>query len=499
MKVYSCNMKKIFYLLVLILFWNCDDKNNKPMSGNYRFIGDSLKIEKKLSQHKLPGFSIAVFKNYRIIHAQQWGVKAANNQEKIDVNTSFSTASITKPVTALLCLILEEKGLINLDEPIKKYLKRWQLPESEFTKNIKVTWKHLLSHTAGTSQHGFSDFYDGDTVPTIVQSLKGQLPRYNDKEIEFLFVPGTSWKYSGGGYVIVQMALEDHLKKPIAELAQEHIFTPLNLKNTTMIQPNEYGFLSNVAKVHDEDGNIIKTGLPITPQLAPSGMWSTPTDLAKLAIEIQNALRNKGNTVISYEVARKATAISALKDAAGGWSLGWQLSFGYDNYNWFQCNGSNTGVGGDIFATMEDGNGFVIFANGEKSNRFPVIDYTRNTLLSIMKWKKEIPKNKIKPIPTNVQNALVATYDDFLYQRSFETTIVAKNNRLYVQSPFFEHYKGTKESEMVYLGDNVFKIIDYPNFLKLELDESGQPINFIIYRDSSDTLAVTIPLNKNEK
>jgi len=492
-------MKNIFYLIIIIVTASCSNyKGKTSIAKDYSFIEDSLKIDSKLNEHKLPGFSIAVFENYRIVHTQQWGVKAANKQEKIEESTAFSTASITKPVTALLCLILEEKGFINLDEPIEKYLQRWQLPKSRFTTEIGVTWKHLLSHTAGTSQHGFADFYEGGTIPTIVQSLKGQLPRYNDKEIELLFIPGTSWKYSGGGYVIVQMALEDHFKKPIAELAQEYVFTPFNMKNTTMIQPNEKGFLSNVAKVHDEDGNIIKTGLPITPQLAPSGMWSTPTDLAKLTIEIQKALRNEENTVISHEVAKKTTEIAALKDAVGGWSLGWQLSFGYDNYNWFQCNGSNTGVGGDIFATMEDGNGFVIFANGEKPNRFPVIDYTRNTLLSIMKWKKEIPKGNIKSIPVNLQNVLVGTYNDFLYQQSFETTIVTKNNRLYVQSPFFEHFKGTKESEMVYLGDNVFKIIDYPNFLKLELDEGGHPINFIIYRDSPDTLAVTIPLTKNE-
>ncbi|SMG29104.1 CubicO group peptidase, beta-lactamase class C family [Marivirga sericea] len=492
-------MNKIYFIVIIVINTSCNNYKDRPsIAKDFSFISDSLNIQTKLSEHKLRGFSIAVFENYRIVHKQQWGVKAANNEEEIDENTAFSTASISKPVTALLCLILEEKGLINLDEPIEKYLKRWQLPESKFTSDIEITWKHLLSHTAGTSQHGFADYYEGDTIPSIVQSLKGQLPRYNDKEIEFLFVPGTSWKYSGGGYVIVQMALEDHFKKTISELAKEYIFDPLNLVNSSMIQPNEKGFLSNVAKVHDEHGNVIKTGLPITPQVAPSGMWSTPTDLAKLTIEIQNALRNKGNTLISHEVAKKTTEIAALKDAVGGWSLGWQLSFGYDNYNWFQCNGSNTGVGGDVFATIEDGNGFVIFANGEKANRFPVIDYTRNTLLRIMKWRKVIPRDNIKPLPTNLQNALVGTYDDFLYQQSFETTIITKNNRLYVQSPFFEHFKGTKESEMVYLGDNVFKIIDYPNFLKLEMDETGQAINFIIYRDSLDTLAVTIPLIKKE-
>jgi hypothetical protein len=86
-----------------------------------------------------------------------------------------------------------------------------------------------------------------------------------------------------------------------------------------MIQPNESGFLTNVALVHDKDGKVIKTGLPITPQVGPSGLWSTPTDLAKISIEVQNALRNKNNKVISHRVAKKVTEVTALKNAIGGW------------------------------------------------------------------------------------------------------------------------------------------------------------------------------------
>ncbi|WP_278550970.1 serine hydrolase domain-containing protein [Elizabethkingia bruuniana] len=302
-----------------------------------------MKINQQLEKYKLPGFSLVVFENYKIVYSNQFGLKSVNSKEKIDENTAFSTASISKPITALLCHILEEKGLINLNDPIDRYLKRWHLPKSKFTENNSPTWKQFLNHTAGTSQGGFEDHYEGETIPTITQSLLGQIPRY-DKEIEFLFTPGTNFEYSGGGYVIIQMALEDTLNKSIAELAQEYIFSPLGMKNTTMVQPNEKGFLTNVALVHDKDGKVIRTGLPITPQVGASGMWSTPTDLAKLSIEIQNALRNKNNKVISHQVAKKVTEVTAFKNAVGGWSYGWQKSFGYSNYDWFSCNGSNTGV-----------------------------------------------------------------------------------------------------------------------------------------------------------
>ncbi|WP_158622648.1 serine hydrolase domain-containing protein [Pedobacter sp. KBW06] len=489
-------MRSTLYLLILLLtISGCQTRNKALLTKrDYSFLKDSLNIEQQLEKYKLPGFSIVVFENYKIIYSGQDGLKSMNSKEKIDENTAFSTASITKPITALLCHILEEKGLINLDDPIDKYLKRWHLPKSKFTENNSPTWRQFFNHTSGTNQGGFSDYYEGDTIPTIKQSLLGQIPRYN-KEIEFLFKPGTNFEYSGGGYVIVQMALEDTLNKPIAELAAEYIFSPLGLKNTTMIQPNETGFPANVALVHDKDGKVIKKGLPITPQVGASGVWSTPTDLAKLSIAIQNALRNKNNNVISQSVAQKVMEVTALKNAVGGWSSGWQRSVSYNNYDWFMCSGSNTGVGGSIFATMTDGNGFVILANGEKPNRIPVINQARIKLLTLMDWNKNTPKDDIQEIPSGMKKQLIGTYNDFLYGQGMETKIVEKNNRLYVESAFLEHFKGKNSNELLYLKNGQFKIVDYPNLLKFDFN-NGKVNSVTLTRDR---LNVEIPLTNTEK
>ncbi|SDJ15361.1 serine hydrolase domain-containing protein [Chryseobacterium jejuense] len=479
-------MKNTFYLLIAALIvLSCQTRNNAVTSKrDYSFLTDSLHIDKQLEKYNLPGFSLVVFENYKIVYSSQWGVKSVDSKEMLNENTAFSTASISKPITALLCHILEEKGLINLNAPIDKYLKRWHLPKSKFTENNSPTWKQFFNHTAGTSQGGFEDHYEGDVIPTIKQSLLGQIPRY-DKEIEFLFTPGTSFEYSGGGYVIVQMALEDTLNKSIAELAQEYIFSPLGMKNTTMIQPNEKGFPSNVALVHDKDGKVIRTGLPITPQVAASGMWSTPTDLAKLSIEIQNALRNKNNKVISHEVAKKVTEVTALKNAVGGWSYGWQKSFGYNNYDWFSCNGSNTGVGGNVLASMTDGNGMVYLANGEKPNRFPVMNTTRIKVLTLMNWNKPT-HDDTQELPLHLKKQLIGTYEDFLYGQGMETKIVEKNNHLYVESMLLDFLKGKNENELLYLKDGTFKIVDYPNVLKFDFS-NGKVNSVVLTRGSIKT------------
>ena len=475
-------MKNLIYLLVLLIVTNSNSQTSYkalPKKANYSFLTDSLKIDEQLEKYKLAGFSLVVFENYEIVYSNQFGVKSIDSKEKIDQNTAFSTASISKPITALVCFMLEEKGLINLDDPIDPFLKRWHLPKSKFTENNSPTWRQFLNHTAGTNQGGFEDHYEGEAIPTLKQSLLGQIPRY-DKEIEFLFSPGTSWEYSGGGYTIIQMALEDTFNKSMAELAAAYVFSPLGLKNTTMIQPNESGFLTNVALVHDKDGKVIKTGLPITPQVGPSGMWSTPTDLAKLAIEMQNAIRNKNNKVISHDVAKKVTAVTALKNAVGGWSYGWQKSFGYNNYEWFWCNGSNTGIGGTVGATMTGGNGFVFFANGEKPNRFPVMGQTQKTILKLMNWNNETTTESIQEMPLAVKEKLIGTYDDFLYGQGVETKIVERNNRLYVESMLLEHFKGKNDNELVYLKNGLFKIIDYPNLLQFDfIDGKATAVNLI--------------------
>lgn len=486
-------MRNYTYILLVCMLYVTIPSKAQTISSPKKidFLTDSLQIKHQLKAHNLPGFSLVVFEDYKIVYSKQYGVKSTEGNQKLDGNTAFSTASISKPVTALLCFILEEKGLLNLDAPIAQSLERWQLPKSEWTIKTQPSWKHFLNHTAGTTQHGFADFYAGDTVPTIKQSLLGKLPRY-DKEIAFMFEPGTSWQYSGGGYVVVQMALEDTFKTDLANLAQEHIFTPLGLQHTTMKQPNENGFLDNVALVHDKEGRVIKSGIPITPQVSASGLWSTPTDLAKLAIAIQKALAAKDTSVISNSVAKKLTSVSTLKSAVGGWSYGFQKSFGFNNYDWFACNGSNTGVGGDVFATMTGGNGFVFMANGEKPNRFPVIDYTRKKLLKLLQWNKDFKDTQPQEIPASTKRALIGEYNDFLYQLKLPTAISEEDGKLYVTSAFFSHFKGEDKSELRYLGDGYFKIKDYPNYLQFDIADNQLKTVTL----SRDAVTTTIEVTK---
>jgi CubicO group peptidase (beta-lactamase class C family) len=454
-----------------------NSKKEKAINGLAKNDSTLYSVQDAMRFHGLKGLSVAVFENYKIVWTGTWGIKDVETGEPINGNTAFSTASIAKPITATLFAILEEKGLINLKDPVSNYLKRWKLPESEFLKDTELTLEHLLSHTAGTTQHGFADFYEGDSIPTLVQSLKGELPRY-DEEISFQCKPGTNWSYSGGGYVIAQMAIEDSLGVSLADLAHEYLFHPLALNNTTMKQPNESGFLTNIAMAHDENGEIVGTGIPITPQVAPSGLWSTPSDLATFVIEIQNALRNKNNTVISNKVAKRVTAIVTSK-VLGGWSLGWERRYGFSNYDWFSHGGANTGIGGHIYGTMKDGNGITFLGNGANANRMPVTDQFRNSIIVANKWYIPLDKSLEKPMTNELTEMITGKYIHTLFGEVVE--LISEDEGLYIKG-----FIGNGTNELTFIGDDTFLIDGSPSKMKIKKNEPDGSLNIILIRNNTN-------------
>lgn len=100
-------MKNIIYILLLIVTSaNCQtSKKALTHKKHYSFLRDSLNIDQQLEKYKLAGFSVVVFENYEIVYSKQFGVKSIDSKDKIDQNTAFSTASISKLITALLCFI----------------------------------------------------------------------------------------------------------------------------------------------------------------------------------------------------------------------------------------------------------------------------------------------------------------------------------------------------------------------------------------------------------
>ena len=449
-----------------------------------------LALPEEMKQNTLHGLSVAVFDNYKIVDVETFGAKSARSGEVVTEDTVFSTASISKVVTALVCLKLAEDGAIDLDAPIATYLKSWKLPESEFSGAADVTWRQLLTHTAGTSQHGFADYYEGDELPTLIDSLEGRLPRY-DKPIEFLFSPGTDWQYSGGGYVIVQLALEDHTGISLPELATREVFEPLGLRHTTMIQPGAVGFPTDAALVHNEAGEIIRTGLPITPQISASGMWSSPADLATFAIAIQRALAGETDGPI------KPAALTDIFSLApvGGMSMPYFRGFGFGNTDWFRHDGSNTGVNADLLGSMKGGYGIIMLGNGDDANTGPVFATLRREIIERMGWSQRVPLATL-PLPEPLTSKLVGTYTGLLYDLGLDYRLEKQGGRLWVVSEFFTQFLGRDRSKMRYLGDNTFAIEDYPNRLRFDCETPDHECTVLLNRPGSSAVKIIRPMQR---
>ncbi len=475
-------LTQCIFLLSLLVITNCTpsieeakDFSQQKSEALYQIPtddGDTVSIEDLMVERGLKGLSVAVFDDYEIIWAESFGVKS--NSDPIDINTAFSTASISKAFTATLFAILEEEGLIELDVPVNNYLKRWQIPQTEFNQDIDVTLEHLLSHTAGTTQGGFIDFYEGDTIPTILESVKGEIPNSDHDEITLTFKPGTDWSYSGGGYTVAMMAVEDHLGKSLADLANEYLFAPLNLQYTTMKQPNEFGFPDNVAKAHDIDQNIVGTGIPITPQVSASGMWSNPTEMALLLIEIQKALNGIGSDIISEDVANRIMKVQYVKFLRD-WSLGWERMYGFGNLDWFSHGGANTGTGGYVYATMTGGKGIVIFGNGPNQIRIPFIDILRDNIIRTHNWGSEREWVNQEEINPSDLPPLTGRYKDIDFDVEIE--FIEEDGKLYL--PMFI---GGVRHNFIHIGDNAFITDNIPGGFKFIQSSEGMTVHY--FRDT---------------
>ncbi len=155
----------------------------------------------------------------------------------VDRNTIFQVSSMSKFVSAAGVMKLIESGKISLDTPVSRYLKRWQLPPGEFN-NEEVTVRRLLSHTAGlTDGLGYSGFENPDSV----QTLEASLTKAKDAdegvsgEVRVGIEPNSAWKYSGGGFTLLQLIAEETSGQSFNEFMTSSLFTPLNMNSSTYI------------------------------------------------------------------------------------------------------------------------------------------------------------------------------------------------------------------------------------------------------------------------
>ncbi len=278
-------------------------------------------IEELLVELEVPGVSIAVIKDFAIHWAKAYGTADIKTGKPVDTETKFQAASISKAVNAIALLKAEQDGLIDLDEDINTYLEVWKIPQNEFTYNRAVTARMLASHTSGLGDgFGFPGYAPGDRIPTVVQILNGENPS-NTGAVSMARTPSTAYHYSGGGITILQLALIDIYNKPYDEILERNVLVPLGMQNSTFAQPLSAEQDINAARAHQHPAAMDLFKWKVYPELAAAGLWTTPTDLAKLLIDSQLSLQGKSNKVLTEESVQQMLSPVGIGPYAVGYSI----------------------------------------------------------------------------------------------------------------------------------------------------------------------------------
>lgn len=348
-----------------------------------------MSLSDRMAFYNSPGLSIAIIDQGKIIWSKGYGnISNELGASQINSDTLFQAASISKSLTAYGALLLVQEGKMLLDENINNYLKRWKIPENEFTKTEKVTLRRLLSHTAGTTVHGFPGYSMGMKIPSIIEILDGDKSANTDP-IRVDFVPGSKFRYSGGGTTIVQLLIEDITGESFDSWMYKNVLYPLNMTNSTFSQPLEKDC---TACGHYYDGKKVNGNWHIYPEKAAAGLWTTPTDLAKFILHIQSAINRESHGPLSSDMIRMMITKQGLNDNQEiNSAIGLFIDSNEDNLV-FQHNGRNEGFLAKLYGFALLDQGIVVMTNNDSA--FGLIDELINSVADVYGWPGFTPVQK---------------------------------------------------------------------------------------------------------
>ena len=343
-------------------------------------VSDPSVVQPLMKQFNVPGVSITIMKDFAIVATYTYGVADVETGAPVTAETMFQAASISKPVAAMVSLKAVQDGRFSLDQDVNTILKAWKLPEGPFTKERRVTPRSLMSHTSGTGDgFGFPGYAPQVTLPSIPQILDGVQPPSNLRPVRLERAPLVGFKYSGGAVMIQQLALMDAVGKPFAEIAREWVLDPIGMTNSTFAQPLAPSREKQAARAHNRTGARMGDPWHVYPEQAAAGLWTTPTDLAKFAIEVQSSLLGKSNRVLSSTTVREMVTPVGV----GPFAVGFQI--GKEGEGWyFMHGGSNWGFQCDLIAHRVKGYGAVIMTNGDGGGA--LIQRLRRLIQQEHKW-----------------------------------------------------------------------------------------------------------------
>jgi CubicO group peptidase (beta-lactamase class C family) len=326
-----------------------------------RFLGEpesGSPVSERIDFLKVPAISFALIKGGRVKWTSAYGTRIAGEDDPVTCETLFQAASLSKPLTLIAAVRMQDAGLIDLDVDIQNYLRDYTLPTGEQSAANPITFRNLLEHTSGLTPGGFLGYHRDLALPTDIDILNGTGVA-NSPRLESLKQPGAELAYSGGGYTVVEVAMQDVAGKPFDDLMSEWILGPLNMQSSEFTQPLPASRAKEVAQGHDGKGKTIDGGWNNYPEQAAAGLWSTAGDLAKFIVEIFKAYHRQSDEI------DKDAIHNLLHDQRDGHAYGFIVSGNEGEAPTITHYGGNIGYRSFMFINLQTGDGAVYLTSSD--------------------------------------------------------------------------------------------------------------------------------------
>jgi len=430
-------------------------------------------IYDRMKELNINGASIAVIHNYKIEWVKSYGWADTADKKMVTNQTLFQSASIGKSINGFGYMKLVQDKRIDLFADINTYLQSWKFPYDTVSHGKKINLAQILSHTAGLSIHGFDGYKWNASIPTLKQILDGEKPA-NSSAVRSEFEPGLKFKYSGGGYEISELLLEDITHTSYQSFVDKNIFKPLKMNNSTYaINPIQ----KDCATAYRYDGKTLGYKYHLYPEKAcGAALWTTATDLAKFVLEIQLSLKGHPNKVLSKETT-ELMLTPYLKSSNYG--FGFFIRKKGDDF-YFEHSGLNEGFSSQYYGSMQNGNGVVVLVNSDNTE---FMDELVNSVATVYGWRNFYPfaSKKIIGVADTITDKYVGKYN--FENTNTGPTIVKENGALYLIDP-----NSPTKWEIYFTSEREFFMLaaKWAN-QQFCIDENGKVKGFYILGDNYKT------------
>lgn len=280
-----------------------------------------MALADRMRHYGVPGLSVAVVDRGRLAWAAAWGEAERGQAVPMTTRTLLQAASISKPVAALGAFKLAGQGRLDLDRDVNAQLAAWRLPApaDPAQTGVPVTPRMLLSHTGGLTVHGFRGYIPGEPLPSLVQVLDGAPPA-NSAPVRITARPGTEQRYSGGGYVLLQQLMHERIGEPhpqaFARWMEREILRPAGMGSSFFGHWPDAP-LQQAAAGH-AGGSVIAGRRGTLVEQAAGGLWTTPTELARLTVVLQGVLAGRPHPVVRRSDLQAALTLPPVPEAGIG-------------------------------------------------------------------------------------------------------------------------------------------------------------------------------------